>query len=360
MNYSQREEFLIAADSFDGLTYRQRRTLVLSMDQNNGDKYSAELIKTLGGGVYNKLRDCLGDADYRGGVLSRLEKKGIRCMTVGSANYPEQLAAIPVPPTVLYCKGNTGLLKDACFCVVGSRHTLPSVLAACRNVAAELTSRFTVVTGIADGADTAALTGAVKSGKVICVLPYGHDYAGRAGNAQLLQKVADTGLMISEYPPQTAPQRYLYAVRNRVMAGLSKGVLVVSAAKRSGALSTAGYAADYGREVFAFPYFPGVTSGEGCNGLIKNGAYLCENVLDIFSCFGLEYIAEKKEELTQDERTVLEFLKERGEAHIQAIADAAGKKPFQMTIVLSSLEIKGMIAKTGGNRYALIGQSARQ
>lgn len=357
MNYSDEQINLIIADGFTELNYRQKKLLVCACDINSPDreKSERELIKNFGDGVYNKLRTACVDPGRRGKVLSRLDKKGITCVTLNGADYPEQLANIPVPPLVLYCKGNLSLLKKQCFAVVGSRRTLNVALAACRAVAEELSSEFAVVTGVADGADGAAAEGALTTGNVICVIPNGHDFYYPVGNANLIKRVEERGLVVSEFPPEVAPQKYFFAVRNRIIAGLSRGVLVVSAAKKSGALITAGYAADYGREVFAFPYFPGVTSGEGCNSLIKNGAALCENVLDIFSCFGLEYKSAARAALTDDESAVLNYLKENGEAHLQKIADALGKKPFQVSAVCASLEIKGLAAATGGNRYAPVG-----
>lgn len=354
MEYTTGELNLIMADGITQLTYRQKRALALSLDKNGADgaKYAQNLIKTLGGGVYNKLREKLCDETERRKIVEKLDGRGIVCVTLFSRDYPVPLANIPVPPLVLYCKGNVNLLNTRCFSVVGSRRSLAQSLSVCKKITEELASRFTVVTGVACGADAAAAEGALKSGKLICVLPYGHDYAERVGNANFIRAVAKNALVISEFPPETTPQKYLYPVRNRIIAGISEGVLVASAAAKSGALITANYAAEYGREVFAFPYSLGVASGEGCNGLIKNGASLCENVLDIFGCFGLEYKSEKEQPLTKDEQAVLNILKELGEAHVQIIANALSKRAFEITPVCSSLEIKGLIVKTGGNKYA--------
>lgn len=244
-------------------------------------------------------------------------------------------------------------MRGDCFAVVGSRRTPAATLAACKKISGELAQKFTVVTGIADGADTAAIQGAVGSGNIICVLPGGHDYIYNSSNAALIKEVEQKGLTISEWSPKTPVQKFMYSVRNRIIAGLARGVLVVSAPKKSGALITAGYAADYGREVFAFPHSLGVSSGEGCNNLIKNGAMLCQNVLDILSDFGLEYKSENIP-LTAAEQKVLDCLRNNGSAHIQAIARAAGIKVFEAVTILSSLEIKGLVARSGGNTYQAV------
>ena len=352
MEYTQSESDIIVADSLEGLTYKHKRAFLCALDEKQSEHIKCEqiLIKSLGGGVYNKLRTLFRDGDYRRGVLGALEERGIVCVTLKSTLYPERLAQIPVPPLVLYCKGNVRLLSGDCFGVVGSRRTSAATLAACKKISGELATKLTVVTGIADGADSAAIRGALDSGNIICVLPGGIDHIYPSSNSQLLKEVEKRGLIISEWPPHTPVARYMFTVRNRIIAGLSRGVLVVSAPKKSGALITAGYAADYGREVFAFPHSPGVASGEGSNELIKNGAALCQNVLDILGSFGLEYKTEVQK-FTPQEEAVLSFLRANGKSHIQAIAAAAGIKSFQAVTVLSSLEIKGLVVRCGGNLY---------
>ena len=312
--------------------------------------YEQLLIKSLGGGVYNKIKALFRDGNYRLGVLEKLGKRGIKCVALGSSGYPALLAKTPAPPLVLYCTGRIELLKTDCFAIVGSRRTPAATLAACKKIAGELSSCMTVVTGIADGADSAAMRGALTTGNLICVLPGGHDCILPSANAGLLKEAEGKGLVISEWPPHTPVLRYMYTVRNRIIAGLSRGVLVAAAPKKSGALITASYAADYGRDVFAFPHSLGISSGEGSNEIIKNGAALCQNVLDILSAFGLEYKTEEKT-LTPQEESVITFLRQNGRSHIQAIASAAGLKVFQAVTILSSLEIKGLAARCGGNMY---------
>lgn len=350
--YTKEECDLIVVDSFRELNYKQKKTFLCAADEKHGGhiKYCDMLIKSLGDGVYNKLRAAFSDGAYRARVLENLKAKGIVCVTAESAGYPHLLAQIPVPPLVLYCTGRTELLSGQCFSIVGSRRTPVATLASCKRIAGEISSQMTVVTGIADGADSAAIRGALESGNIICVLPGGHDMIDCSFNARLLKQVADRGLIISEWPPATAVLRYMFTVRNRIIAGLSRGVLVVAAPKKSGALITASYAADYGREVFAFPHSLGVSAGEGSNGLIKNGAALCQNVLDILSSFGLEYKTEESK-LSAQEEAVMSFLRANGQSHIQAIARAVSLKVFEALTILSALEIKGLVVRCGGNNY---------
>lgn len=356
MNYTKEETNLIVLSSFTRLTYVQKKWLLSGFTSDEPDfaKCRAFLIKSLTDGVYNKIKADFYDGEYRERILKELERKKIICVTCLSKNYPESLKRLPEPPVVLYCKGNLELLNTRCFAVVGSRKTLPNVQKDCKKVAEELTQHFTVVSGMADGGDTCALEGALKSGKVISVLAYGFNYAYPAVNANLIKKVEENGLLITEYPPEVAPVSYNFPIRNRIIAGLADGVLIVSAGAKSGALITAEYAVEYGKDVFAFPYGIGVSSGAGCNYILKNYASLAENTLDIFGQFGLDFKPQQKKPLTADEQRVVTTLKECGELSVTELAEKLNTLPFRLIATLSMLEIKGEIVRLGGNRYTAI------
>lgn len=357
MTYSKQETDAIIIDSFEELTYKNKTLLLDGFKSpfTNLDKNAPSLIKSLSEGVYNKVKEKFSDEAYRSRVLSSLKDKSVTCCTFYSKNYPEDLKQIPNPPLVLYCKGNLSLLNTRCFAIVGSRRTQSNILKECSRISGELTTKFTVVTGMADGADSAAIEGASESGKIISVLAYGFDYAYPAVSERLIKEVGKKGLLLSEYPPGIPPRSYQFPVRNRIIAGLADAVLVVSAGKKSGALITAGYAEEFGKQIMAFPYGMGVTYGAGCNYLIKKGANLVENTPDVFEAFGIDYeLPERQTELTQDEKTALAEIREAGEAFAPAIAEKLGKLPYQIIPVLSSLEIKGLIIRLGGNRYAAL------
>lgn len=357
MKYTQEETNLIVLDSFAELTYRQKYLLLsrLQTPHPDFDRYENLLIKSLADGVYNKVRTLFSDADYRMRVIDELEQKGVTCVTFFTEGYPDCLSQIPCPPLVLYGKGNFSLLSERKFAVVGSRVTLPNVMKLCVSLSAQLCEHFAVVSGMADGADSAALEGALASGKIISVVAHGFDYVYPAFNENLTRRIERQGLLLSEYPPKIAPRKFHFPVRNRIIAGLSEALLVVSAGKKSGALITAGYALEYDRTLFAFPYTVGVASGEGCNSLLKKGGILAENILDIFSVLGLDCKMREAVALTEEERQLYRFICERGEGFVPELAEKMGKSPFQLIPLITALEIKGMIARLGGNRYAPVG-----
>lgn len=354
--YTDDEINLITLCSFEELSYKNKYILLNGLENAKPDfvKFEPLLIKSVPCGVYNNVKDKFYSAEYRARVLKNLQSRGIVCVTLFSQGYPEFLRQTPFPPIVLYCIGNEKLLKTRCFSVVGSRHSSTPALKECKKIAGELTQQFTVVTGAADGGDSAAIEGALQSGKIISVLAYGFDYAFSAYNGALLKKVAESGLLISEHPPTVSPKTYLFPVRNRIIAGMSEGTLVVSAGMKSGALITADYAVEYGRQVFAFPYSIGTSSGAGCNSLIKKGGLLAENILDIFSLFGLDFKEPEKENLSADENAVYKLICDGGEVFVPDIAEKMGKLPHQLIPVLSSLEIKGLVVRLGGNRYSAL------
>jgi DNA processing protein len=317
-------------------------------------KLSKETIKTSLNGVYNKVKALFASPDYRAELIARYEKEGIFCVTYFSDDYPQRLREIPVPPLVLYGKGKRALLREKFFCVVGSRHTSPYGTKQATSIAKDLCDHFAVITGIADGADSAVLEGAIPSGKAVCVLAGGFNEIHPATSVALVKEVEKNGLVLTEHLPETKPLGWMFPVRNRILAGIAEGTLVVSAGRKSGALITAGYCLEYGRELFAFPYNIQVESGVGCNDLIKKGAYLTENILDIGQVFGLNLNRKENVLLSPVEKKILAYLKEQGEAHVNQLAKYLNCQPFELSPYLAALEVKNCVARLGSNRWAIV------
>lgn len=353
MTYTEDEQNLIVLSALTEMTYNERYNSLSALMSSAPDFEACKnlLIKRGGIGVYNKVRDNFYSPEFRKKALFELEKRGVQCVTYFSTDYPELLKHIPAPPITLFLKGKRELIKSRCFSIVGSRRSMPNSLIQCKRFAKELSEYFTIVSGSASGADCAALEGA--EGRAISVVAFGFDYLEAEDNAQT-QAVAKRGLFLSEYYPSVAPQNFLFHARNRIIAGLSAGTLIVSAAQKSGALITANYAADFGREVFAFPYNIGVNSGEGCNNLIKQGANLCQNPLDIFQSFGLDLKPSFAIDLSEEEQKAYSLIKETGEIFLPALSQNMGVPSYKLLPILSSLEIKGLICRLGGNRYSII------
>ena len=348
MRYSEEEQNLIVFSSFPEAVSALRGRMDFT-------KPAYSLIKSGFGGVYNKVKRKFTDENYRLRLFESLEKRGVDCVTFISEDYPEPLKNIPDPPIVLYLKGDRKLLKTEMFSIVGSRKTTPVALAECRKFSASLSERFTIVTGLADGADTAAIYGAMDSGgKVISVLANGFDRIYPAINTRLAEKIAEKGLLVSEYLPTVKALSYHFPVRNRIIAGLSKGTLVVSAGRKSGALITANYCTEYGRDAFAFPYWLNEPTGEGCNALIKEGATLVQSPEDILGVYGFTEKLQTKTKITKTEEEVLSAVRASGEAFLPEIAAKLKKQPYELIPVLTSLEIKKLVVRLGGNRYSAL------
>jgi DNA processing protein len=211
------------------------------------------------------------------------EKMGLRILTREDAEYPENLQNIPGAPLVLYLKGE--LIPEDRFSIsmVGSRHASFYGLSCAEKFSFELSAKgFTIVSGMARGVDTASHRGALKAGgRTIAVMGSGFAEIYPAENKRLAEEIAANGAVISEFPIHTPPWRQNFPRRNRLISGLSLGVVVVEAARNSGALITADFALEQGREVFALPGAVNSRTSFGTNELIKQGAKLVTALEDI-------------------------------------------------------------------------------
>lgn len=357
IKYSEKELCLIWLDSFIGLDYNNKQLIYSLISEKQGIRNIIErnpaLANQIGNDKYITLRDS-ACREYFDRVISELEQKGITAITIESENYPNSLKNTSHPPLVLYAVGNVELLNGNLFSMVGSRKSLPISEAIAKRYVKELACvGFTICTGIAEGIDKVVLQTALEeNAKVISVLAGGYDNVYPATNRNLLEEVGKKGLVISEYPPSVKTMPFNFPVRNRIIAGLSKGTLIISGAKKSGTLYTAEYAEEYGRDLFAIPYGIGVPSGAGCNDLIKRGAMLTDDPADILNFYGIEKRENEKLQLTETETLIVKALYE-GELHVDKICNVTGKKVFEITPILAVLEIKGIVVKSGVNVYSL-------
>ncbi len=302
--------------------------------------------------LFRFMQETLANGEYFHRVKTRLEAEGITPVFWGDEGYPKEWTSISDAPLCLYLKGRTELLTARKLAIVGSRRTTESARKLGAVIAKDVSASFVVVTGAADGGDEAALKGALTTGNVICFSAGG--FGALPKENLLLTEVEKKGLLITACPYDTPVRVYSYEYRNKLLAAMSEGTLVLGAAKKSGALVTAKYAQAFEKKLFAIPYAPSVVAGEGCNALIKQGAYLTENASDILKQYGFAAMAKPKVSLTDAEQTIVDVLTEHGEMHITDLSKAVGVPAFKLAMLLASLEVKGLAVKLGGNRYSVI------
>ena len=216
--------------------------------------------------------------------IAALRKLGGQFLIWGQPDYPELLALLDDAPPVVAVLGDPAILSERAVALVGSRNASINGQRMAESLAAELAQAgLIVVSGMARGVDAAAHTGALRTGKTIAAVAGGLDIPYPPEHADLQRQIAESGAVISESPLGTAPQARHFPRRNRLIAGLSLGVVVVEAAPRSGSLITARLAQENGREIFAVPGSPLDPRARGANDLIRQGAHLTENLDDILS-----------------------------------------------------------------------------
>lgn len=293
--------------------------------------------------------------------LEKLDIKGIKIVTFNDKDYPETLRNIDDAPIALYIKGEIQMEDKFAIAVVGSRKYSFYGRFTAEKLSSELSSMgFTIVSGMARGIDTLAHTAAIKSGgRSIAVLGSGIDVPYPPENKGLMEKISESGYVMSEFSPGTQPDRENFPRRNRLISGLSLGVLVVEAASDSGSLITASCAAEQGKEVFAVPGNINSVNSAGTNELIKNGAKLVQNVGDIIEELApvLKGFIKTKEkvrvELSDEERRLCDIMTAEPR-HVDMLSRESGMPVSKMLGILLSLELKGVAKQTEGKKFFLV------
>jgi len=296
--------------------------------------------------------------------IERLEHYKVRVLTCEDAHYPSRLKQIHDYPPVLYVRGTLLLGDEPCLAAVGTRR--PTIYG--RQVAEEIVadlarSKIVIVSGLARGIDTLAHRAALSSGgKTIAVFASGLDIVYPAENAKLAQAIMEQGALVSEYPLGVRPKAENFPLRNRIMSGLSLGVLVVEAGERSGALITAFQAVEQNREVFAIPGSILSPASKGTNRLIQEGAKLVRNYADIIEELNLSIVAPEQIEIkeflpvNEVESAVLKLLTHEP-SHIDEICRRSGLTVPEVSSTLTMLELKGMAKQVGNMNYTLCHQA---
>ena len=282
------------------------------------------------------------------------EKKGIGVVCAADDAFPARLRTIFDPPAVLYYRGRLPQ-DELLIAVVGARKASAYGKNAATSLAADLAAAGVgVVSGAARGIDSAAHQGALeRGGYTVAVLGCGVDVAYPPENARLLSAIAEQGAIIAEYWPGTEPMAQFFPVRNRIISGLARGVVVVEAAARSGSLITADWALEQGREVYAVPGSIFNATSSGTNGLIKQGAKLIEKAADVLEDHGMANANDKRAPATPpgDEGRVYGALSYETPLTVEELVMKVNLPAPVVTYILLQLELKGLAAEFGGRRY---------
>jgi DNA processing protein len=294
--------------------------------------------------------------------INNLERHNISTVAITSEDYPELLREIYNPPYLLYVKGDKGIIRQNCIAIVGSRNASYYGKKVAFKLAEQLArAGCTVVSGLARGIDSYAHKGALAvGGPTAAVLGNGLDIVYPRENYQLMKEISDIGLLISEYPPGTSPLKGNFPARNRLISGLSIGVVVVEASERSGALITADFALEQNREVFAVPGNINSVTSSGTNSLIKQGAKIVNQMEDILEEFpGIELDIRhtkpdngglKENPAGKTEKKVMRLIGAQP-VHIEQLLTESCLQINELNAILAFLEVKGFIEKLPGNYY---------
>lgn len=288
---------------------------------------------------------------------AELEKLKLSVTTVASPDYPELLKQIFDPPPVLFYRGSLEALKKLSLAVVGTRRCTSYGLRAAEAIVTDLThAGLTIVSGLAFGIDTAAhRTCLAAGGTTVAVLAGGLDQVYPTSNTKLAQDMVEQGgALVSEFPPGTAPLKQNFPVRNRIIAGLTRGTIVVEAAPGSGALLTARYALEANREVFAIPGSIFNEQSQGTNELIAAGAHLVSKSSDVLDAFGLDQVI--RSERPQLEQPFEDFWKllPSEPASVDELVRLAGLPTGEVVARLTVLELGGYAREVGYQRFVRI------
>lgn len=280
---------------------------------------------------------------------------GNHLLTIHTDAYPDRLREIKDPPLLLHAQGNPALLARMAVAVVGSRNATQQGVANATRFARGLSEAgFTIVSGLALGIDAAAHEGGLAGpGATVAVVGTGIDIVYPTANRALARRIREQGCVVSEFTLGTTARKQYFPIRNRIISGLSRGVLVVEAADRSGSLITARLAGEQGRDVFAIPGSIHATLSKGCHRLIRDGALLVETVAHICEAFGVDHAYTEEEmmvELTGAAKALLDALT-YDPVPIDELARRLHLDAADTQASLLALELAGVVERLPGGAF---------
>jgi len=293
-------------------------------------------------------------------IWERMQAQQIICLTWEDDSYPRLLKEIDQPPPVLYLRGELSPEDDWSVAIVGTRRMTVYGRQVAEDIASLLARNgVTVVSGLARGVDSAAHQAAIKAGgRTLAVLGNGVDQVYPPEHRHLAEEIISRGALISDYPPGTHPDSANFPPRNRIISGLSQAVVVVEAGITSGALITASFAADQGRDVFAVPGNILAPQSKGTNRLIQNGAHPLLDPQEILEMLNLTMLTEYRAArvILPDDPTEARLYQVLGAEprYIDEIGAQSGLPIEQVSAVLAMMELKGMVRQVGGMQYIAV------
>lgn len=347
-------------------------TIALTRMTGFNQAMALQLYQSLGGGkaVYEQRQD-QGNWDEAlrraAAEMEFIEKNGIKAMTMQDDDYPQRLKECPDAPIILFYKGEADLNKSRVINIVGTRQCTTYGQDMVRRLIDDLRTMcpdVLIVSGLAYGIDICAHRQALADGfETVGVLAHGLDqiypHHHRATAAEMVKK----GGLLTEYMSQTQALPNNFRQRNRIVAGMSDATILVESAYKGGGLITCRIAQEYGRDVFAFPGAVGMPFSEGCNRMIRsNTAALITSAQDLVESMGWETIAQKPEaverqlfpDLTEEEQKVVDLLQQTNDLQLNLISVKANIPIGQLTALLFSLEMKGVVKPMAGGTYHLL------
>ncbi|MBL6764269.1 MAG: DNA-protecting protein DprA [Verrucomicrobiae bacterium] len=361
------KEAFVALNMIEGLGPVRLRKLLEHFETPEAILNATKLKLIQVGGIGPDIADAI--TAWRSTVrleqeMEHIEAYGCRILTWADEEYPALLREIYDPPIVLYVRGALSPKDKNAISIVGSRQTTHYGIETARKLAYQLAyTGVTVVSGGARGIDTAAHQGALSAkGRTVAVLGTGINIVFPPENKDLFERISENGAVVTQFPFNRPGDKQSFPIRNRIVAGMTQGCVVIEARRNSGALITTKFANDFGRQIFAVPGRIDSPQSKGCHDLIKNGAKLCESAEDILDEFEYLFPASKRPnsaaetgqlpglDLSDEEAVILDLLN-KGELTVDEIIRGTKLAPAKANVVLLGLQMKKLIRQSPGRVY---------
>ena len=364
-NNNNNERTALWLDSFSSITMKQKFMLLDYFVEpsalfENLEK-DGEFVKAVVGEATYKKMLLARNESYIDELVYDLDKMGVGYISKYNPQFPKLLLSIKQPPLLLYYKGDVNLLNTFCIGMAGTRHCTHYGADCARKFASELAENdITIVSGLATGIDTFAHEGALTTGKTIAVFAGGIDVVYPSANSNLAKQIEESGLIITEHKPHTPARNYNFPIRSRIIAGLSRGILIVEATTDGGTMHAKEYAMSENRDVFCIPGNITSSASSGTNRLIRNQEAICAlSPYDILNYYYITPKAKKevvnnktKEEVNGLEGSILELL-EYDKMSFEDLKSKLSIDAKTLMRTLTKMEINGLIKKLAGNMFVL-------